>query len=365
MTAPNMLRALLITMALSFASSICSAALAPAPPDAKAARDHFDKGIAAYEERRFGDAVEEFEAAYRISGAFKILFNIGQVSVALGRPVDAVDAYDKYLKLGGATVPAERRKEVQLEIEHQLARIGTLAVRTVPEGAEVRIDGALVGKTPLPRAARLPVGRHTVEAILAEHAPQLREVEIAGRAEVGVELTLKPLAAAPAPEVAKPAPTPPSPAVIPVMILPPPAPAPATEPTTVTARPSPVRAEGAGPPSDPVNWQRVIGSVVAVAGLGVATVGGVMAYKGINQTDEARERLGGAQTGEEYDLIKPEYDAAKHRAQVGWIVAGIGAAGVVGGILLVATAPERRSSLALAPWTGSQGTAGLAWSGRW
>ena len=348
-------------------SLVSSPAVAQAPSDASGAitRERFNKGVAAYKEQRFSDAASEFAAAYKASpNAFKILFNIGQVSVALGRPVEAVDAYDKYLKQGGATIPAERRKEVQIEIDHQLAHIGTLVVRTLPEGADVRIDGSLVGKSPLPRALRLAEGRHTVEAILAGHAVPVREVDVAGRAEAVIELTLDSLAVPEPsrhPEGSPVAAPPPVPAV-PAVVAPPPVarsespPSPPQVWTSSSASPAQVTSS--------TNWQRVIGCVVVVGGLATATVGGLMAYKASNDVDAASERLSNATTDAAYDAARPDFDAAKKRNQLGWTVTGIGAAVLAGGILLVATAPEKSSTVAFGPWTTARG-AGLSVAATW
>jgi hypothetical protein len=341
--------------------------------DAKATREHFERGVAAYNEQRFSDAAEEFDTAYKISRAFKILFNIGQVDTALGRSVEAVEAYDAYLKQGGATITAERRKEVQIEIEHQLARIGYLSIRTSPPGADVRLDGVTVGKSPLPRSVRVRMGRHSVEAILAGHVPAIRELDVAGRAEVTVDLSLEPFVE-PQPPTPHPAPTPaPAPVVVPVVTFwpPPPTSVPSSEPAASPGgKTPPAPVEKAGAHESSVNWQRLIGCVVMVGGLGTATIGGLLAYKGSNQSNEAHDRLDAATNAGDaaaYDQAKPDFDAGRRRNELGWTVAGIGAAGLLGGVVLVATAPERRAaSLAFTPWmTATRGGLGLAFSSAW
>src|ERR1022692_9795 len=182
-----------------------------------AAREHFQKGLAAFADQRFAEAAEEFDAAYKLSPAFKLLYNIGLVDVALGRSVEAVDAFDRYLKQGASAIPVDRRREVSEEIAKQLARIGTVSIRTFPEGAEIRIDGVLIGQTPLPKPVRVNAGRHAVEAILAGHSAQAREIEISGKAENAIEMTLDAIPA-PAPsgpaipvEPTSPVPVPPGP----------------------------------------------------------------------------------------------------------------------------------------------------------
>ena len=338
-----------------------------AEPDTKtAARAHFDRGVAAFADRRFADAAEEFETAYRLSPAYVVLYNIGQVNVALGRSVEAVDAYDKYLKQGASSITAERRQEVLDEIDKQRARIGTISVRSQPAGASIRLDGVLVGKTPLASPLRVTTGRHVVEAVLAEHAPETRELVVAGRSHESIELTLEPVAA-PAP------PMPPAPAAT---AAPAPSPPPAPARSFIEEH---VVVENAGTPASPIarppaetitapaasrsstNWQRIAGIVITIGGVATATVGGVIAYQGTNQANDARDRLA-VEDGAVYDADKLIFDQGKSKSQRGWIVAGIGGGVILGGIIVTLTAPEKTSSFALAPWVVA-GTGGVVMGG--
>jgi hypothetical protein len=349
-----------VVAALLFSSLLQIASPVVAQSDNKAAaRQHFEKGVAAFDDRRFAEAAEEFDAAYRLSPAFVVLYNIGQVDVALGRSVEAVDAFEKYLKQGASTISDTRRQEVLDEIEKQSARIGTIAVRTLPEGATVRLDGVLVGKTPLPGPLRVTAGRHTVEAVLAEHTLETREIIVAGRSHESLEITLASIAAAVAP-AQTPAPRPPlgEHAIIEEHVFmenqnaaPPAATKPAVE-TVVTPT-----------PHSSVNWQRIIGVVITVGGVATATVGGVMAFQGNNQANDAKDRLA-IESGAAYDADKVIFDDGKSRNQRGWITAAVGAGIVVGGVVVVATAPDRSSSVALAPSVGVSG-GGFTMSGAW
>jgi tetratricopeptide (TPR) repeat protein len=337
--------------------------------DAKAAaRARFQKGVAAFDDRRYAEAADEFEAAYRLSPAFVVLYNIGQVDVILGRSVEAVDAFDKYLKQGAAAIPAERRREVEAEIEKQTARIGTIAARTIPDGAELRVDGALVGTTPLPKVVRVTAGHHTVAATMKGRTTEVREVDVGGRAEIALELTLAAISAetpAAAP-VAAPAPPPPAPPVIEMPVV---------EKTVIertyveTQTPSPDRTvvERSAPraSSSAGTVQRVVGYTLVAAGLAGATTGGVLAFQGANRSNDAKDRLSTAGlTDDEWNAAMADFDAGKKRNETGWIVAGIGAAVLVGGIIVVATTPERTNAVAIAPWVTAQ-SGGLAMSGAW
>jgi tetratricopeptide (TPR) repeat protein len=333
-----------------------------------AAREHFQKGLAAFADQRFAEAVEEFDAAYKLSPAFKLLYNIGLVDVALGRSVEAVEAFDRYLKQGASAIPADRRREVSEEIEKQLARIGTISIRTFPEGVEIRIDGVLIGQTPLPKPVRVNVGRHAVEAIAAGHSPQTREIAISGKADSAIEMTLDaipaPAAGGPAipVEPMSPAPAPPaSPPVVEKVIIE----APAT-PSGVSEK-AQVEREAPPPQSAPassIGWQRIGGIVVIAAGLVTTTVGGIEAYHGSNQTKDASNRLANATTDAQYDADLPDFNAGKSLNQRGWIIAGVGAAIFVGGIVLVATAPKESNIVSLAPWVTAE-SGGVVVGGAW
>lgn len=359
-------------------SGVCLASNAAAQGDSKAsAREHFEKGVAAFNDRRFAEAGEEFDAAYRISPAFVVLYNIGQVDVALGRSVEAVDAFEKYLKQGASAVSLERRREVMAEIEKQRARIGTIAVRTFPEGAELRLNAQRVGKTPLVGPLRVNAGRHVVEASLEGHSPQSREVEVTGRAEIALELTLKPLPIAAAPpaspqppalplqpaplaqSTAKPASEHPSvsdhPLIEKIVIQTPPLPAPTYESPERETSSSPRSGESVSASyGSRVNWLRIVGLVIAAGGLATATVGGLYAYRGANQANDANNRLAHAPTDTDYTAALPEFDSGKRLNQRGWTIAGVGAGVLVGGIIVIIAAPDRRGPIALAPWTTAQ-----------
>jgi hypothetical protein len=299
-----------------------------------AARIHFDRGVAAFNDRRFGEAAEEFQAAYQISPAFVVLYNIGQVNVALGRSIEAVDAFQKYLDQGARNIPPQRRREVEAELRKQEARIGVLVVRTQPEGAEVRVDGKSVGVTPLAGGVRVTAGKHTVEALLSGYGSEEREVTAAGRAQVAVALELS--------RVAVPTVSPP-PAVL------------------VERRASVpvVDAEaGAG--------RRNLGYVIGGAGIAALAAGSVVAVLALDRAHEAKNKAGEAKTGEVWDDARADLMQAKDRNRLGWAIAGAGGALAIGGLVLALTAGggATHAGLRVAPSLGTE-SGGLMVAGRW
>ncbi len=129
-----------------------------------AARAHYERGVALFDEGQFTAALAEFEAAYEASHRAPILFNIGQLEARLGRSVEAVDTLRRYLAEGGDAVSAERRALVEAEIATQSARIASVTASVTVPGATVSIDDVEVGTAPLPSALRVSAGEHVIAA---------------------------------------------------------------------------------------------------------------------------------------------------------------------------------------------------------
>ena len=338
---PTALALALLLCRQSAAAQSAPAAAATADPKL-AARAHFDKGVAAFNARRFAEAAEAFAAAYQLSPAYPVLYNIGQVNVALGRSVEAVDAFERYLREGTA-IQAERRREVEAELDKQLARVGTVSVRTVPPGAEIRIDARLIGKTPLPAPVRLTAGTHAVEAILAGYTTHIRDIEVAGKSQQEVELALERFTAQ-APSAA---------------------PAAAANLERAPARLESEMQQPAPVPGSSLSVQRLLGYTALVGGLAAATTGGLIAFNGANKANDAKDKLAAAKTVAMWLESKPDFDDGKQRNQLGWKIAGVGAAVAVAGVVLLATVPETTGgSLALAPMVAA-GSGGLVIEGVW
>jgi hypothetical protein len=275
-----------------------------------AAHVHFDKGLAASNEQRFGEAEGEFEKAYQLWPDFRVLYNIGKVRVALGRAAEAVDAFEAYLAKGGDQIPDDRRQEVRDAIAVALARVAAVTIHVSPDGAELRVDGRLVGVAPLAGPLRVTEGKHTVEALLPSRPVELREIDVPGASTLDVALDF-PVAAkleAPPPALAAPA---------------------------LVDKPEAREAAR--------RRRRVVGYGVAGAGAIATIAGAIVAYAGASDANAARARLVQAATPAppampnvgKYDAAKSDFDGAKTRNELGWALVGFGVAALVGGGALV------------------------------
>ncbi len=156
---------------------VASAAPGRAADDADrdAAAAHYTRGIDLATQGLYEAALEQFNQAYTKSPHFAVLYNIGQAQIALGRPLEAIEALSTYLREGADKVPLSRREQVQAQIALLESKLAELSVTTDRPGALVSMDGRDVGKTPLYQPIRAAAGTHTV-SITMEGIPSLKQI---------------------------------------------------------------------------------------------------------------------------------------------------------------------------------------------
>ncbi|MCC6876628.1 MAG: PEGA domain-containing protein, partial [Sandaracinaceae bacterium] len=172
------------------------------------AAEHFDRGLAFYQEGRYDAALAEFSRAHQLAPASPTLYNLARVHAALGHAVEAAAAYEEYLR--DTDLDARRRREAERALEEQRARIGALRLQTDVDGATVNVDGTDVGTTPLQAPLPLSAGTHALELRASGYETVRLSISVAGREELVMELTMRPAqqrrgtlrVTAPVPEVA-------------------------------------------------------------------------------------------------------------------------------------------------------------------
>ena len=172
-----MVRALCCALVLLASSLAPRAAWADEDRRAQAA-DHYTRGMELAEQGLYAAALEQFRAAYQKSPHFAVLYNIGQAQMALGRPIEAIEALTRYLRDGADQVPLSRREQVQAQVSLLESRLAELSVTTDRPGAEVSVDGREVGKTPLYQPIRMAAGTHTVSIAMEGITPLVQKVDL-------------------------------------------------------------------------------------------------------------------------------------------------------------------------------------------
>jgi len=155
----------------------------------EAAAAHYARGMELATQGLYEAALEQFNDAYAASPNFAVLYNIGEAQMALGRPLDAIEALTRYLRDGADQVPLSRREQVQAQIGLLESRLAELTVNANRQGAAIRVDGRDVGRTPLFQPIRLAAGPHTVTASLPNGEQITRDVPLKESERQTVELT--------------------------------------------------------------------------------------------------------------------------------------------------------------------------------
>src|SRR4051794_5040167 len=65
------------------------------------AQAHVDRGVAYSDQKAFDSALDEYQAAYAIFPSPKLLYNMAELQLALGRFVEALANYEGFLQRAG------------------------------------------------------------------------------------------------------------------------------------------------------------------------------------------------------------------------------------------------------------------------
>jgi PEGA domain-containing protein len=165
----------------------------PPKPDAKAvqeARERYERGKVLYGEGEYQQALIEFERAYSLAPAYRVLFNIGQAAVMAQQYPKAIRAFKGYLEEGGKGIAPARRQQAEKELQGLWERVATLRVTADVDGAQILIDDESVGTTPLAEGITVNAGRHVVVARMAGRTEDRDVVTLAGKDDVELKMQL-------------------------------------------------------------------------------------------------------------------------------------------------------------------------------
>jgi PEGA domain-containing protein len=166
-------------------------AATPSPEVMAEAKQRFDRGYELYEEGEYPLALIEFNRAYELVPNYRVLYNIGQVCIQLGQYANARRALESYVEKGGDSLAPERKTAVKKDLEMLGRRTAYVTVSSNIEGAEILIDEALVGKTPLGSAVLVDAGVHRVTLRRGGYQQKTSNVTLAGGDEQALTVTLE------------------------------------------------------------------------------------------------------------------------------------------------------------------------------
>lgn len=174
--------------------------LAIAPTENAAAKAEaqalLSQGAELYEQGNYAAALERFTAAYEVFPSPKLWFNIGQANRDLGRPVEALEAFERFLSEAPAALP-EAVAEARRSATDLAGKLGQLRVTCSTPGAEVAVDGRRVGTVPPARTVWTTPGRHQVTVRHSGFLPAIEDAEVTAGGTRSVTIELRALAPPP------------------------------------------------------------------------------------------------------------------------------------------------------------------------
>jgi hypothetical protein len=163
----------------------------PAEDAAKAAsRALLRQGNAWLDQGKFEQALDQFRQAYQRFASPKIFFGEGQALAGLGRNVEALAVFQRFLaEAEGASV--EHQAEARRQVAVLLEKVGRLEVRSNRQGALVHVDDKGQGATPLGGPLLLEPGEHRL-SVEWQGAVKTSVLVVAPGATASADVTFEP-----------------------------------------------------------------------------------------------------------------------------------------------------------------------------
>lgn len=130
--------------------------------------------------------------AYRLTRTPRTAAQLGLAESALGYWLEAEQHLAESLAPESHPWIDRHRKALDEVLNNTRAHLGTLIVEGRPSGAEVRVNGKLIGNLPSPPPIRVPEGEVTVEVRATQYRADAKTVRLGGKATERVSFDLFP-----------------------------------------------------------------------------------------------------------------------------------------------------------------------------
>jgi hypothetical protein len=140
-------------------------ALAQGDTVTEVARQRYNEGVKAFDAGRYEDARAAFLQAYALKRHPAVLLNLGQSEIRSGHYEDAGNHLQQFLR-EHTTASPDQRAAAEKGIADAKKKAGFVVVLVDSNGADVSVDGTVVGKSPLLDPVFVKPGKHTFYATL-------------------------------------------------------------------------------------------------------------------------------------------------------------------------------------------------------
>ncbi len=181
-------RSALLAAVLATAATAPAFAQPPAPPVDE--KTELAAGDQAARAKDYAAALDHYQRAARVASSARAQLGMGAALEQLGRPGEAYQAYDEAQRAWqGKLTPAEKALVAE-RLKALAPKTGWLSVHASEPGAEIAVDGRVVGTSPTLARLRVPAGPHDVRVTCDGFAPFAAHVEIAADGKASVDAVL-------------------------------------------------------------------------------------------------------------------------------------------------------------------------------
>jgi hypothetical protein len=128
-------------VALSWSGSARAADPAPLPSPSDQAAQHYQRGNAAFEQKKWPEAEEAYLKAWQLSRTFDVAANLGLVELRLGKMRQAAEYLAYSLRNAPPSSKPAQREATQRFLDEAKAKIGVVRLRLNVSGARVSVNG--------------------------------------------------------------------------------------------------------------------------------------------------------------------------------------------------------------------------------
>jgi hypothetical protein len=153
------------------------------------ARQLYVEGLSALEKSQWAEAHASFLAAWRINPQYQIASNLGVSEVKLGKYREAAEHLTYYLREAPAKKVKERERAKVL-LDEALAKVATIKLTVTPTGADILVNGVVVGRSPLLDPLFVAPGSCVLEARFEGYDSGKRPLSVVAGAAQDVSIDL-------------------------------------------------------------------------------------------------------------------------------------------------------------------------------
>lgn len=194
---------LLTATSASLHAGRAEAQQAQADPFTDMARARFQEGVKLFDQGKYEEARVAFLQAWALRKHQAVLLNLAQSELRSNHFVEAARHFSEFLREYPQADPAEL-KIARTSLESARNHTARLQVNSNVAGADVFVDGELIGRTPLPEAIDVAPGIRKVEVRLSGYRPASTEQSATMGKVTPLTLTLQSESEPAAPVIAPP-----------------------------------------------------------------------------------------------------------------------------------------------------------------